>query len=161
MVAFAPLRPLALVLALICTTPALRAETVQVPSADAGMNAAIADAQKTLPGFLDCASAALPDGEWLVKWGRAVEGPTEREHIWVLVSALAAGEITGTLANQPEEFDGQAGDVVTFPQAEVSDWMTYDAQGRIEGGYTIRAMLDQLPADQRDALEAQLAPLPQ
>ena len=44
--------------------------------------------------------------------------------------------------------------------AEISDWMYYRADGLIEGSYTTRVMLTRMSESDRQALEAQLAPLP-
>ncbi len=156
------LLPLAPLLSAAAPGAANAEDVIDFASADEEMNSAIAAAQKSLPGFLELAGKAdLSSGDYLVKWAHPVEtGNNDREHIWVQLDTVGFGALQGRLANQPVDFSGNAGDPVGVPIAEISDWMYYRADGLIEGSYTTRVMLTRMSESDRQALEAQLAPLP-
>jgi uncharacterized protein YegJ (DUF2314 family) len=114
---------------------------------DPAMNAAIADAQKTLPLFL--AHAFADDGtslaDTLVKVGLpAVNGPNSLEHIWVMpFTQLTETEFSGILANEPDDLgDLGIGDTVEFTLSQISDWSMTSEQGLYWGNYTTRVMFD-------------------
>lgn len=65
------------------------------------------------------------------------------EHIWV--DSLKPGNETedwsGALANDPKDLKGlKFGSPVTFPQADIEDWMVLKDDG-FEGGYSLPAVL--------------------
>lgn len=158
-----PLRAVLLSLALTLPGLPVLAEgdpMVNFTEDDADMEAAIAAARATLPDFLaHAAKSDLSQGGWLVKWAHPVE--SGNEHIWVQLTKVSSGAIDGVLANEPNLFAGHAGDPVTVPQAEVSDWSMTSDDGRLHGNYTTRVMLPQLDPATRADLTAILAPLPE
>jgi len=114
---------------------------------DAAMNAAIAEAQTTLPLFL--AHAFGPDGVSvegaLVKAGLpTVNGENELEHIWIMPFQIEPdGSFVGLLANEPAELgDLVLGDKVQFDQEQITDWSLYAPDNRLLGNYTSRVMYD-------------------
>jgi uncharacterized protein YegJ (DUF2314 family) len=114
---------------------------------DPAMNAAIADARRTLPLFLS--RAIGPDGESLdgalVKAALpTVNGANGLEHIWIMPFALRDdGSVTGLLANEPAELGDLAyGDQVDFTQDQISDWSFSSPDGLLYGNYTSRVMFE-------------------
>jgi len=107
---------------------------------DAKMNAAIAEAKETLPGFIKRLPNLKPD-QANVKWAAATKkGHTE--HIWVGYLTYKDGWFEGRLINEPEWIEGKKlGDEVRFPSSEVSDWVIWKEDGGQEGGYTDKVMV--------------------
>lgn len=127
---------------------------------DPAMQAAISAARKHLPEFLKkAAQADLSAGGYLVKWARPLD-QGGNEHIWVAVAEIGADQMIGFLTDQPVDFAGAAGDQVTVPTTEISDWAYWDEAGMMHGSYTTRVMLGQMTAEDRAQFEAILAPLP-
>lgn len=139
----------ALIVAALALPVAAEDDTIKYGQDDAVMNAAIAEAQATLPLFL--ANALDADGNGsdmaLVK----VAFPTvdtsamDVEHIWVAPFARQPdGSFVGLLANEPVALgDLVAGDRVTFDQSMISDWHLTAPSGRYWGSFTSRVMYDQ------------------
>jgi uncharacterized protein YegJ (DUF2314 family) len=116
---------------------------------DAAMNAAIAEAQATLPLFLANALDAEGNGSEmaLIKVGFPTTdgGGMDVEHIWVSPFArLEDGSFIGLLANEPAALgDLMAGDQVDFSADMISDWHMTAPSGLYWGSYTSRVMFDQ------------------
>lgn len=114
---------------------------------DPAMNAAITNAQKTLPRFLahafDSSGASLQDA--LVKVGLlTVNGPNNLEHIWVRpFTQLSETEFSGVLANEPDDLgDLKINDTVEFTLSQISDQYVNSPKGLYCGNYTMRVMID-------------------
>ncbi len=95
----------------------------------------------------------------------AVKKPFEHangvEHMWLVDVKVVDTGFEGLLDNDPRDAkDAVSGQRYTVARDELTDWNIIDEQGRIWGGYTIRAVLGQLPADQRAAMKQALQPLP-
>lgn len=139
------LRALALAL---CLAPFLAlAEDRVLPysESDPRMNAAILEAQRSLPEFLE---AAL-DAQGLSRQGHVVKvamptssDPTSREHIWVAPFArLTDGRFTGYLDNEPQDLgDLRLGDRIVFSSDMISDWGILSEAGRSYGQFTTRVI---------------------
>jgi uncharacterized protein YegJ (DUF2314 family) len=123
--------------------------TVNYEQDDPAMNAAIAEAQATLPLFLANALDAEGNGSdmALVKVGFPTvdNNATDVEHIWVApFMRLEDGSFTGLLANEPVALgDLVEGDQVNFDQSMISDWHLTAPSGRYWGSFTSRVMYDQ------------------
>jgi uncharacterized protein YegJ (DUF2314 family) len=114
---------------------------------DAYMNAAIAEASRTLPEFLEFVKAAPPGATFSLK-ARFVEGDQE-EHIWLSSVEVVDETLEGTIANEPAALrDIAYGLRVQVERAQVSDWMVV-ANGKVHGAYTIRVMRDQMTPEER------------
>ena len=117
----------------------------------------MADARKkakaTFPKFMEYRQAGKP-GTYSVKFPLTQNGETE--HIWLQVEKIGKSEITGRLANKPVNGDKyKMGQRLSVKVAQVEDWMVRASDG-IYGGYTVRAMLKDMPADQAKAIAAML-----
>jgi uncharacterized protein YegJ (DUF2314 family) len=118
-------------------------------TSDAGLNAARAKARSTLPRFLELVSAGTP-GTYTVKFPLTQNGATE--HIWMQLTGYNDRGFTGLLANDP--VNGRKykrGDPMEVASADVEDWMINNGKV-IHGGYTVRAMLKDMPKEQADKL---------
>ncbi len=118
---------------------------VNVDETDEAMNAAIAKAKKTFYLFEKNWQNTDVE-EFSIKLAMETESDG-LEHIWFTPIKIADGQITATCANDPEGIpELQFGDVRTVDQSKVSDWMIM-AGGKCYGGYTIRVLSEQDPAN--------------
>ena len=61
----------------------------------------------------------------------------------------------GIIANEPVYTDKvQLGDTIKVNRASISDWMYYD-EGKVVGGFTIRAIRDALSPEEQAAFDAE------
>ncbi len=83
------------------------------------------------------------------------------EHLWMTGCKSADAQAFNCfVSNKPVRVSLELGKQYSFERGAISDWM-YRQDGKIYGGYSIRALLPTLPADQAEAMTAMLAPLPQ
>lgn len=129
---------------------------------DAEMNAAIAEAQRTLPLFL--LNSVDEDGYGHVGGYLKVGFPVKNaeinvENIWVGPFAVSDGEnFIGLLANEPVAMGGlHSGDQVSFDYDMIVDWSIANESGTTWGDYTTRVIVDGLPAKQAAELAARFA----
>ncbi len=126
--------------------PTPRSDTITaVKASDPVMNAAIAEAKRTLPKFLAILAAQEPSiteigfkyplGGW--------------EHIWVTNVRRDGPYLRGDLANEPAQRRYKLGDPVKVKLADVSDWAYRDKDGVMQGHYTTRVLFSQI--DPEDA----------
>jgi uncharacterized protein YegJ (DUF2314 family) len=134
-----------------------RSPVIDVSSANAEMNAAIAKARATLPTFWASYDAPKPSETGHSLKARFPNPRTNGEHIWIAeVKKTADGRYSGRFANTPRDLPGKkAGDVTEFKEADISDWM-FMRNGKIVGGETIRPLLKAMPKADADALRARL-----
>ena len=77
-----------------------------------------------------------------------VEG-NDVEHIWLSDIEFSGGRFKGKVDNTPMKLHGiKIGQVVSVNPDEISDWAYVD-NGKLVGGYTIRAHYNQLTPDQK------------
>lgn len=126
-------------------------QTINFADGDAQMNAAIAEAQASLPTWL-AVLANPPRGVSDLTFKFPLEG---YEHIWVADVRREGNMLTGQLANNPQAPGWTLGDRVRVPLSDVTDWGYWDADGVGVGFYTIRVMLDYMsPAEVRAVRQA-------
>lgn len=138
-------------LALAAPAPAQNADpTVAFEADDPVMNAAIAEARRTLPEFL-AALADPPAGaaDFAIKYPLG-----GWEHIWVSDLGIDGEAVTGALANAPEQEGHSLGERVRVPIAEISDWAWRAPDGIMQGHRTTRVLLGQLPDELATAIRA-------
>ncbi len=131
-----------------------------VPDSDREMQAAIAEARRTLPSFWSLyESDRQVRSSARLKVGFPTPGDG-REHMWLHDIRRADGVITGVLENIPEApMTVRKGDTVTIDAAEISDW-GYERAGRLHGNFTTRALLKYLQPELADQLRALLSERP-
>lgn len=115
-----------------------------VEADDPAMDAAIAQAQATLPEWLGVL-ANPPRGYANIVFKFPLGGT---EHIWVDNVRREGDMLHGTLANNPFQPGWAIGDRVSVPLADVSDWAYFDAAGVAHGYRTIVVLFSQMdPAE--------------
>lgn len=123
------------------------------------MNAAIAEARRTLPAFWARLSANEPDGQEMLKVALPASNGG-REHIWVEGVTVTADGYAGRLYNLPRRLPGMTqGSPVQFEANQISDW-TYVRNDRMWGNYTLRVMLKDLPPEDARRMAASLSDTP-
>jgi uncharacterized protein YegJ (DUF2314 family) len=125
-------------------------DIVEVDADDPEMNAAKAEAQRTLPQFLAfLANPPAGSGDFVIKFPLG-----GWEHIWVSDVVRRGQVLVGRLANDPVEKDHAIGDEVSVPLAEVSDWAWRDADGVMQGHFTTRVLLSRIDPEEADYIRA-------
>lgn len=120
---------------------------------DSVMNAAIAEAQASLPLFLAntlAADGSGPDGGYLKVDFPVNAADVTSEVIWVgPFLAQDAENYVGLLANAPVHMGGLAlYDRVSFTNDMIVDWSLQSDTGQRYGDYTTRVIIGQLPKDE-------------
>ena len=125
---------------------------VMVAEDDAAMNAAIQKAKQTVSQIIDALSNPQPgQSEFAVKVG--VEDDGGVEHMWVGNIRYEDGSFIGTLNNEPRMVTSVTfGQPMTVSESEISDWMYVD-NGKLIGGYTIRALRETLSDEEKAAFD--------
>ncbi len=78
------------------------------------------------------------------------------EHLWLQDLSLQEDRIVGTLDNQPLELSQwSVGDRVVLRREQISDWMAIES-GQLVGGWTLRALREQMTEAERAAFDASL-----
>jgi uncharacterized protein YegJ (DUF2314 family) len=148
----AVLRSLIAALVLVAAPTALSAQpettdrddVVSVAQSDPEMNAAIAEAKRTLPEFLKVV-AKPPPGVSAITFKYPLGG---WEHIWVTDVQQRGGKLIGRLDNEPLQKEYRLGQEVEVPLSQVSDWAYLGADGVMRGHRTTRVILGRIPPDE-------------
>jgi uncharacterized protein YegJ (DUF2314 family) len=158
------MRGVATVLAFMSLTTsaacAPRDKAIWGPKNDPAMEAAMDQAQATLPQFwarVDGHPTELRDPAVKVGYPTAHGG---YEFLWVYVEDHQPSEIHGEIANEPEDVPGvHAGQQAAFPARKIVDW-TYLKGDVYYGQYTTRVMLQRADAKTRAEEGARLSSAP-
>ncbi|WP_436715944.1 DUF2314 domain-containing protein [Roseiconus lacunae] len=115
------------------------------------MEQAIRKAQNSVSTFV--AELENPTGsDHAVK--APIEDDGETEHFWLTNLDLKDGVFTGIINNEPGIVSNvKIGQSWTIKQEEISDWM-FMKDGMMHGNYTLRPLLETMPAEQADQLRA-------
>jgi uncharacterized protein YegJ (DUF2314 family) len=124
----------------------------EVRDTDPEMNAAIAEAKRTLPEFLTVLGNP-PAGVSEFSFKYPLGGV---EHIWVDDVRHVGNRLTGRLANAPVQENYHQGQVVSVPLSEVSDWTYRDAAGVKQGNRTTRVLLPRLDPQEAASIRTYL-----
>jgi uncharacterized protein YegJ (DUF2314 family) len=120
---------------------------VRLGADDPGLVAAAAEAKRRWPEFVAAFNEQRPGRNCAVKYAAPIKGGGD-ERIWIMVTALGNGTISGTLANDPVEDIGlKLGDPVTIQTDEVEDWLFTDGQA-MTGGFSVATLRN--AADKRE-----------
>jgi uncharacterized protein YegJ (DUF2314 family) len=116
---------------------------------DRDMKKAFAQAQESLPAFLSrLAAPGSADEAFGVKVAITNdEGMVE--NLWVSDVSVDGEDIAGIIGNDPVYVPYKLGDAWRGKLADVRDW-TWMADGRMQGNFTLRAMLPRMPRAQRE-----------
>jgi uncharacterized protein YegJ (DUF2314 family) len=127
-------------------------ETFRVGNEHAAMRKAVDQARKTVGEFIKALQhPAAGQSDFEVK-KPFVEG-NDVEHIWLSDIEFTGGRFKGKVDNAPIKLHGlKIGQVVSVNPDEISDWAYVD-NGKLVGGYTIRAHYNELtPAQKKEFL---------
>jgi uncharacterized protein YegJ (DUF2314 family) len=126
-----------------------RDDLASVEKSDPAMNAAIAEAKKTLPDFvakLDANKGDMADVGFKYPLGGW-------EHIWVGDVKHDGEFLTGVLVNQPAQPEHKMGEAVRVAMKDVSDWAYRDNEGVMQGHYTTKVLLPQLDPEEAASIK--------
>jgi uncharacterized protein YegJ (DUF2314 family) len=129
--------------------PAQLPPTVDVGPNDSQMREAIQHARETFQDFwrqTDQGRIGTP----LLKVGLGDAGtPGKGEFVWVAPLSFDGQTVTGTVTSAPVKIRSiSAGQRVTFPLAQVGDWL-YIKDGKLVGGFTVRLLRSRLSEQER------------
>lgn len=113
-------------------------ETLQIPPDAPELVASVGHARRTLPRFLEAVSRH-EDGAYVKFPLHTDDGRVE--HIWAYVHHHADGVFNVSLANAPV-FQSPVETRRDVPESEMEDWQIMRSDGRIEGGYSLRALFE-------------------
>lgn len=120
---------------------------------DSVMNKAIEQANYTLTQFdkaLSSNDTTLVALALKMRFGTPEGGG---EHIWMTDITRKDNQYYGVVGNLPSStMEVKMGDRVMIPKDKISDWM-YIKNGKLIGGYTIRAIRDQLSEAEQKAFD--------
>lgn len=127
-----------------------------VASVSDRMNWAIEKAAHTLHYFEECLKQPKPNQNYFSIKVKIVD-ENASEHIWLVDPEFdAEGNLFGTIGNEPLDVKSVKIDQrIGINRSLVSDWMILE-QGRLIGGYTIRALRDGVKKSELKAFDAQL-----
>lgn len=131
----------------------------------AGVDAAAQQLEERMEAAMDEASSKLDQfvsvlkkpsanqADFAVKY-LVVEGD-EGEYLWLNEVQMVRKKFTGKVANHPQFAKSvKFGQTVSISEDEVDDWM-YVENGKLKGGYTIRAQRETLKGEDRKKFDAQ------
>ena len=117
-------------------------------STDERMNVAIKKAKQTNEQFDKALLSKNPNFKYFCLKVH-YDTPEGREHIWVANINIKNGGYSGVIADEPNHIIGlKMYDSVQIDRNNISDWM-YLENGKLRGGYTIRAIRDQMSPQER------------
>lgn len=131
---------------------------VTLASGDAAMAAARKSARASFDSFWTKVNGPGAQGLDAVSIKVGIPHSKGSEHIWMSgCDSRDAQRFACTISNDPVDVPLKLGARYSFDREMISDWM-YRENGKIHGGYSIRALLPTMPKDQAEALSAMLAP---
>ena len=134
------------------TNHAVEPKPYEVPNEHAAMQKAVAKARKTVGEFVNALQHPTPgETDFEVKKPFVQKGDVE--HIWLSEVTFVGGHFQGKVDNEPAKILGlKPGQVVSVNPDEISDWV-YIKNGKLVGGYTIRAHYNELTPEQKQEFD--------
>ncbi len=135
-----------------------RDRVINTGADDAAMNAAIKQAQATLPVFWAAFEGKRPGtSDYAVKLMMTGDDGF-KEHIWAFLSRREGDQVVAELTNIPEHLPAmKQGSEVRVSQSLITDW-TYSKDGLVYGHYTTRVLWPHLSPEERAMVK--LSPTP-
>lgn len=132
------------------------ADIYSVTSEDPSMNSAIDKAKSTVDEFDQALKTNnIRYTDFAVK-KRYKTSDGGGEHMWIAGIVLKDGYYKGFINNDAEKTTAvKYGDTVIVQKNEITDWMYLDGNV-LKGGYTIRAIRNQLSKDERIEMDKSL-----
>ncbi|RZL20232.1 MAG: DUF2314 domain-containing protein [Pedobacter sp.] len=128
-------------------------DMVYVPNEDERMNWAIEKAKLTLWYFEESLANPQPQHAYFSIKVHIIDGDNG-EHIWLTEPHFDdEGNLFGTIGNEPVNVSTvKLNQKIGIERDLISDWMTIE-NGRLIGGYTIRAIRDGVPDNEKAAFD--------
>src|SRR6266581_9449023 len=128
---------------------------VAAPKDDPILEVATSKARDSLGNFTACLKDPMPSqSQFSVKVAISSGGMVH--YLWLQKITHKDGSFTGTLGPDAKGLEPhQPGETITEREKEIFDWMYVDS-GKLVGGYSLRALRDQLSGKQREAFEKSL-----
>ncbi|MBU2997137.1 DUF2314 domain-containing protein [Cellulophaga baltica] len=122
-------------------------DVYDMPNENERMNWAMEKARLTLHYFKKCLANPKPSQDYFSVKAKIEDG-TKVEHIWLMNPSFDnEGNVYGTIGNEPIDVKNVSiNEKIGIPFEKVSDWMIIE-QGRLIGGYTIRAIREGLSGE--------------
>lgn len=114
-------------------------ETLQIDPNAPELTESVEKAKQTMPAFLN-AVRGHEDGTY-IKFPLVTDAGTT-EHIWAYVHHYADGVFNVSLANTPYTQKGPIDSRRDVKESDVEDWQIMTTDGRIRGGYSLRALFE-------------------
>lgn len=112
-----------------------------VPDDAAAMAAAVEEAGRRWPEFVEAFSRRTADQRFAIK-APFTDGD-ETEFMWVVVISIKEDCVIGTLGNEPVNVSNiKLGDPVRVPLADLNDWMYTRGDDDMVGGFTTRVLME-------------------
>ena len=112
-----------------------------ISNADPRLEAAATEARKRWPEFVDAFTHRRTGSTYAVKTALPVKGGGT-EHLWINVTAIRGGTVTGTIDNEPiQDIGYKLGDAITITTEGVEDWLVSHSQGQMIGGFSVRVLM--------------------
>ena len=127
-------------------------EFFQVPKDHVAMHRAVIEARKTVGKFITALKHPGPGQQDFEVKKPFIQG-NEVEHIWLSDVRFVGNRFQGQVDNQPRKIHGlKLGQLVSVNPDEISDWLYVD-NGKLIGGYTVRAHYNELSPEQKQAFD--------
>ena len=129
-------------------------EYYQVQNEHAAMHQAVIKARKTVGKFIDALKHPVASQTDFEVKKPFVQG-SDVEHIWLSDVQFTGSRFQGRVDNTPRKIHGlKVGQLVSVNPNEISDWVYVD-NGKLVGGYTIRAHYNELTPEQKREFDRQ------
>jgi uncharacterized protein YegJ (DUF2314 family) len=129
-------------------------EYFQVPKDHAAMHRAVIEARKTVGKFIVALKHPAPGQQDFEVKKPFVQG-NQVEHIWLSDVQFVGNRFQGRVDNRPRKISGlKLGQLVSVNPNEISDWLYVD-NGKLVGGYTVRAHYDELSPQQKQEFDSE------
>ena len=127
-------------------------EVTLVKDDDAKMNAAIAEARKTVDEFINALKAKDPKAKHFAVKAPLVDGD-QVEHVWLVNLKVSGDKLSGVIGNKLQIVKNyKMGQAVTLGKKEITDWM-YVKDGVVQGNVTLKAMFHTMDPEEVKALK--------
>ena len=129
-------------------------ETLDYDPADPGIQAAVKEARKTLPGFLKLTTTPASNIAMVAVKVEIRQGK-EREYIWVTPFKVEGSGYKGQVNDIPRRVRTvKTGEFIAFTREDIVDWAYMDTHARqLRGNYTTCVLLKRGPASEREQLK--------
>lgn len=105
---------------------------INIEPDDDKIAAAVEEAQKRYPEFVEAFAHRSPDDQFILK--ARFDYGDNAEHLWMEVQSCDLESVTGSIANKPYHLARpREGDIVTVPASDLSDWLMTSPNGPVGG----------------------------